>query len=173
MIDSLIVKSEIYKNKENELKKKEIKINELNEKLNEFKRALSLRDDEIKSLKSELNIAEDKLNRFKEFRNMIWIMAELKKFKNNFLVYSKLTKNEIMFHDKDKIYINKKFLEDNFFNSYQNMSFKDELHLLKLLSLIEISEENRFTKKVFVNGKYKRMIVFDRHILDFYCNICI
>ena len=117
MIDSLIVKSEIYKNKENELKKKEIEINELNEKLNEFKRALSLRDDEIKSLKSELNIAEDKLNRFKEFRNMIWIMAELKKFKNNFLVYSKLTKNEIMFHDKDKIYINKKFLEDNFFNS--------------------------------------------------------
>ncbi|HFD2085225.1 hypothetical protein ACSXC4_17265 (plasmid) [Clostridium perfringens] len=173
MIDSLIVKSEIYKNKENELKKKEIEINELNEKLNEFKRALSLRDDEIKSLKSELNIAEDKLNRFKEFRNMIWIMAELKKFKNNFLVYSKLTKNEIMFHDKDKIYINKKFLEDNFFNSYQNMSFKDKLYLLKLLSLIEVSEENRFTKKVFVNGKYKRMIVFDRHILDFYYNICI
>ncbi|XZN11426.1 hypothetical protein ACSW9M_18100 (plasmid) [Clostridium perfringens] len=136
-------------------------------------RALSLRDDEIKSLKSELNIAEDKLNRFKEFRNMIWIMAELKKFKNNFLVYSKLTKNEIMFHDKDKIYINKKFLEDNFFNSYQNMSFKDKLYLLKLLSLIEVSEENRFTKKVFVNGKYKRMIVFDRHILDFYYNICI
>ncbi len=29
-----------------------------------------------------------------------------KLFKNN--------KNEIMFHDKDKIYINKKFLEDNF-----------------------------------------------------------
>lgn len=173
MIDSLIVKSEIYKNKENELKKKEIEINELNEKLNEFKRALSLRDDEIKSLKSELNIAEDKLNRFKEFRNMIWIMAELKKFKNNFLVYSKLTKNEIMFHDKDKIYINKKFLEDNFFNSYQNMSFKDKLYLLKLLSLIEVSEENRFTKKVFVNGKYKRMIVFDRHILDFYYNICL
>ncbi|WP_415331660.1 hypothetical protein [Clostridium perfringens] len=115
MIDSLIVKSEIYKNKENELKKKEIEINELNEKLNGFKRALSLRDDEIKSLKSELNIVEDKLTRFKEFRNMIWIMAELKKFKNNFLVYSKLTKNEIMFHDKDKIYINKKFLEDNFF----------------------------------------------------------
>ncbi|XZJ40505.1 hypothetical protein ACSXDA_16555, partial (plasmid) [Clostridium perfringens] len=164
----LIVKSEIYKNKENELKKKEIKINKLNEKLNEFKRALSLRDDEIKSLKSELNIAEDKLNRFKEFRNMIWIMAELKKFKNNFLVYSKL-----MFHDKDKIYINKKFLEDNFFNSYQNMSFKDKLYLLKLLSLIEVSEENRFTKKVFVNGKYKRMIVFDMHILDFYYNICI
>ncbi|XZH90659.1 hypothetical protein ACSXEW_16755 (plasmid) [Clostridium perfringens] len=173
MIDSLIVKSEIYKNKENELKKKETKINELNEKLNEFKRALSLRDDEIKSLKSELNIVEDKLTRFKEFRNMIWIMAELKKFKNNFLVYSKLTKNEIMFHDKDKIYINKKFLEDNFFNSYQNMSFKDKLYLLKLLSLIEVSKENRFTKKVFVNGKYKRMIVFDRHILDFYYNICI
>ncbi|XZJ77603.1 hypothetical protein ACSXC9_16345 (plasmid) [Clostridium perfringens] len=173
MIDSLIVKSEIYKNKENELKKKEIKINKLNEKLNEFKRALSLRDDEIKSLKSELNIVEDKLTRFKEFRNMIWIMAELKKFKNNFLVYSKLTKNEIMFHDKDKIYINKKFLEDNFFNSYQNMSFKDKLYLLKLLSLIEVSKENRFTKKVFVNGKYKRMIVFDRHILDFYYNICI
>ncbi len=52
------------------------------------------------------------------------------------------------------------------------MLFKDKLHLLKLLNLIEVSEENRFTKKIFVNGKYKRMIVFDRHILDFHYNLC-
>ncbi|MFY8237554.1 hypothetical protein ACOT6U_15975, partial [Clostridium perfringens] len=62
--------------------------------------------------------------------------------------------------------------EENFFKTYQNMIFKDKLHLLKLLNLIEVSEKSRFTKKVFVNGKYKRMIVFDRHILDFYYNLC-
>lgn len=172
MIDSLIVKSEIYKNKENELKEKDNEIKYLNYVLEESKRALSLKDNEIKTLKSNLTITEDKLNKFKEFKNMIWIMAELKIFKNNFLSHSKLTKNETMFHDKDKIYINKKFLEDNFFNSYQNMLFKDKLHLLKLLNLIDVSEENRFTKKIFVNGKYKRMIVFDRHVLDFYYNLC-
>ncbi|MBU5889315.1 hypothetical protein JVV71_18505, partial [Vibrio cholerae O1] len=97
---------------------------------------------------------------------------EIKIFKNNFLNFSKITKNEIMFHYKDKIYINKKFLEDNFFKTYENMLFKDKLHLLKLLNLIDVSEENRFTKKVFVNGKYKRMIIFNRHILDFYNNLC-
>ena len=63
-------------------------------------------------------------------------------------------------------------MEDNFFKTYENMLFKDKLHLLKLLNLIEVSEENRFTKKVFVNGKYKRMIIFNRHILDFYNNLC-
>ena len=52
------------------------------------------------------------------------------------------------------------------------MLFKDKLYLLKLLNLIEVFEENCFTKKVFVNEKYKRMIVFDRHILDFYYNLC-
>ncbi|PWW83598.1 hypothetical protein, partial [Clostridium perfringens] len=113
-----------------------------------------------------------KLNRFNEFLNLISIMDEIKRFKDSFLSHSKITKNEIMFHDKDKIYIDKKYLAKNFFNTYQNMLFKDKLHLLKLLNLIEVSEENRFTKKVFVNGKYKRTIVFDRHILDFYYNLC-
>lgn len=172
MIESLIVKSKVYKNKENELKEKENKIKYLSDSLEEFKRALSLKKDEIEKLKSKLYITENNLNRFKEFRNIIWVMDEIKIFKNNFLNYSKTTKNEIMFHDKDKIYVNKKFLEENFFNSYENMIFKNKLNLLKLLSFIEVSEENRFTKKVFVNGKYKRMVVFDRHILDFYCNLC-
>ncbi|EHK2404993.1 MAG: hypothetical protein E6323_13480 [Clostridium perfringens] len=172
MIESLIIKSGLYKNKEIELKEKENEIKYLSDSLEELKRALTLKEDKIKSLEGELSISKNKLNKFKDFRNIIWIMTEIKVFKNNFLKYSKLIKNEIIFHDKDKIYINKKFLDDNFFNSYQNMLFKDKLHLLKLLNLIEVSEENRFTKKVFVNGKYKRMIVFDRHILDFYCNLC-
>ena len=172
MIESLIIKSGLYKNKEIELKEKENEIKYLSDSLEELKRALTLKEDKIKSLEGELSISKKKLNKFKDFRNIIWIMTEIKVFKNNFLKYSKLIKNEIIFHDKDKIYINKKFLDDNFFNSYQNMLFKDKLHLLKLLNLIEVSEENRFTKKVFVNGKYKRMIVFDRHILDFYCNLC-
>ena len=172
MIESLIIKSGLYKNKEIELKEKENEIKYLSDSLEELKRALTLKEDKIKSLEGELSISKNKLNKFKDFRNIIWIMTEIKVFKNNFLKYSKLIKNEIIFHDKDKIYINKKFLDDNFFNSYQNMLFKDKLHLLKLLNLIEVSEENRFTKKVFVNGKYKRLIVFDRHILDFYYNLC-
>lgn len=172
MIDSLIIKSEIYRKKENELKEKDDKIEYLSKSIEELKKVINLKNDEIKSLKSKLNIVEDKLNRFNEFLNLVKIVDEIKMFKNNFLNFSKITKNEIMFHDKDKIYINKKFLEDNFFKTYENMLFKDKLHLLKLLNLIEVSEENRFTKKVFVNGKYKRMIIFNRHILDFYNNLC-
>lgn len=97
---------------------------------------------------------------------------EIKRFKYSFLSHSKIIKNEIMFHDKVKIYIYKKYLAKIFFNTYQNMIFKDKLHLLKLVNLIEVSKENRFTKKVFVNEKYKRIIVFDRDILDFYYNLC-
>ena len=172
MINSLIIKSEIYRKKENELKEKDDKIEYLSKSIEELKKVINLKNDEIKSLKSKLNIVEDKLNRFNEFLNLVKIVDEIKIFKNNFLNFSKITKNEIMFHDKDKIYINKKFLEDNFFKTYENILFKDKLHLLKLLNLIEVSEENRFTKKVFVNGKYKRMIIFNRHILDFYNNLC-
>lgn len=172
MIDSLIIKSEIYRNKENELKEKNNKIECLNNILEEFKRALNFKDTEIEILKGNIKIISKKLNRFNEFLSLIRVMDEIKKFKDNFLSHSKITKNEIMFHDKDKIYIDKKYLAKNFFNTYQNMLFKDKLHLLKLLTLIEVLEENRFTKKVFVNGKYKRMIVFARHILDFHYNLC-
>lgn len=172
MIDSLIIKSEIYRKKENELKEKDSKIECLDGAIEELKRTMNLKDDEIKNLKSNIESLSNKLNRFNEFLNLIKMIDELKRFKDNFLSHSKITKNETMFHDKDKIYIDKKYLAENFFNTYQNMFFKDKLHLLKLLNLIEVSEENRFTKKIFVNGKYKRMIVFDRHILDFYYNLC-
>ena len=172
MIDSLIIKSEIYRKKENELKEKDSKIECLDGAIEELKRTMNLKDDEIKNLKSNIESLSNKLNRFNEFLNLIKMIDELKRFKDNFLSHSKITKNETMFHDKDKIYIDKKYLAKNFFNIYQNMLFKDKLHLLKLLNLIEVSEENRFTKKIFVNGKYKRMIVFDRHILDFYYNLC-
>lgn len=172
MIDSLIIKSEIYRKKENELKEKDNKIEYLIGVIEEFKRAMNLKDDEIKTLKSNIESLSNKLNRFNEFLNLIRLIDEIKRFKDSFLSHSKITKNEIMFHDKDKIYIDKKYLAKNFFNTYQNMLFKDKLHLLKSLNLIEVSEENRFTKKVFVNGKYKRMIIFNRHILDFYNNLC-
>lgn len=172
MINNLIIKSEIYKKKENELKEKDSKIEYLEFSLEELKRALGLKKDEIKVLKDNINILSKRIHEFNEFSNFIKIIDEVKNFKENFLSHSKITKNEIMFHDKDKIYINKEYLTNNFFNIYQNMLFKDKLYLLKTLSLILVSEDNRFTKKVFVSGKYKRMIVFDRHILDFYCNLC-
>lgn len=172
MIDNLIIRSEIYRKKENELKEKDNKIEYLSGAIEELNKTLFLKDDEIKTLKLDIESLSKKLNRFNNFLNLIMVMDEIKRFKDNFLIHSKLTKNETMFHDKDKIYINKKFLEESFFNTYQNMLFKDKLHLLKLLNLIEVSEENRFTKKVFVNRKYKRMIVFDRHILGFYYNLC-
>ncbi|XZM28740.1 hypothetical protein ACSXAF_15340 (plasmid) [Clostridium perfringens] len=46
MIDSLIIKSEIYKNKENELKEKDNKIEYLSGTIEEFKRAVDLKDDQ-------------------------------------------------------------------------------------------------------------------------------
>ncbi len=172
MIDSLIIKSEIYRKKENELKEKDNRIEYLSGVIEELNKTLFLKDDEIKILKGNIESLSKKFNRFDEFLNLVKIMDEVKRFKDSFLSHSKITKNEIMFHDKNKIYIDKKYLAKNFFNIYQNMLFKDKLHLLKLLNFIEISEENRFIKKVFLNGKYKRMIVFNRHILDFYYNLC-
>ncbi|MGU9041470.1 hypothetical protein ACV3XB_16125, partial [Clostridium perfringens] len=94
MIDSLIIKSEIYRKKENELKEKDDKIEYLSKSIEELKKVINLKNDEIKSLKSKLNIVEDKLNRFNEFLNLVKIVDEIKIFKNNFLNFSKITKNE-------------------------------------------------------------------------------
>ena len=41
-----------------------------------------------------------------------------------------------------QIFRAQKYLAKNFFNTYQNMLFKDKLHLLKLLNLIEVSDWN-------------------------------
>ena len=123
MIDSLIIKSEIYRKKENELKEKDSKIECLDGAIEELKRTMNLKDDEIKNLKSNIESLSNKLNRFNEFLNLIKMIDELKRFKDNFLSHSKITKNETMFHDKDKIYIDKKYLAKNFFNTYQNMLF--------------------------------------------------
>ena len=92
MIDSLIIKSEIYRKKENELKEKDDKIEYLSKSIEELKKVINLKNDEIKSLKSKLNIVEDKLNRFNEFLNLVKIVDEIKIFKNNFLNFSKITK---------------------------------------------------------------------------------
>ena len=48
MIDSLVIKSEIHKNKENELIKKERE--ELNETIKQYKRYLSSKNGDIKNL---------------------------------------------------------------------------------------------------------------------------
>lgn len=172
MIDSLIIKSEIYKNKENELIKKEKEIKELKNDIENYKRALNKKLEDIQELKDELKNEKDNLESIRKFSAIIKIFDELKKFNNKFISHSKLTRNNTIFHDKDKIYINKKYLEDNFFNVYPIMEFKEKLYLLKSFSLIEVSEENRYTKKVFIDGKYKRMIVFNRDILKYYCNLC-
>ncbi len=172
MIDSLIIKSEIYKNKENELIKKEKEIKELKNDIENYKRALNKKLEDIQELKDELKNEKDNLESIRKFSVIIKIFDELKKFNNKFISHSKLTRNNTIFHDKDKIYINKKYLEDNFFNVYPIMEFKEKLYLLKSFSLIEVSEENRYTKKVFIDGKYKRMIVFNRDILKYYCDLC-
>ena len=172
MIDSLIIKSEIYKNKENELIEKEKEIEELKKNIENCKRALNKKSKDIQELKNELEDEKNNLESIRKFSVIIKIFDELKKFNNKFISHSKLTRNNIMFHDKDRIYINKKYLENNFFNVYPIMDFKEKLHLLKLLTVIEVSEENRYTRKVFVEGKYKRMIVFNRDILKYYCNLC-
>lgn len=54
MIDNLIIKSEIYRKKENELKEKDNKIEYLSDALEEFKRVIGLKDDEIRTLKGYL-----------------------------------------------------------------------------------------------------------------------
>lgn len=172
MIESLIIKSEIYKNKENELIEKEKEIKELKSDIENYKRELNKKSEDIQELKNELENEKNNLESIRKFSVIIKIFDELKKFNNKFISHSKLTRNNIMFHDKDKIYINKKYLEDNFFNVYPIMDLKEKLYLLKSLNLIEVSEENRYTRKIFIEGKYKRMIVFNRDILKYYCDLC-
>ncbi|PWW83534.1 hypothetical protein [Clostridium perfringens] len=81
MIDSLIIKSDIYRKKENELKEKDNKIEYLSSALEEFKRAVDLKDDEIKILKGSIESLSKKLNKFNEFLNLIMIMNEIKNLK--------------------------------------------------------------------------------------------
>ncbi|MGU9126515.1 hypothetical protein ACV3YY_16285, partial [Clostridium perfringens] len=90
MIDSLIIKSEIYRKKENELKEKDSKIECLDGAIEELKRTMNLKDDEIKNLKSNIESLSNKLNRFNEFLNLIKMIDELKRFKDNFLSHSKI-----------------------------------------------------------------------------------
>lgn len=54
MIDSLIIKSEIYKNKENELIKKDQEIKELKGDIENYKRALNKKLEYIQELKNGL-----------------------------------------------------------------------------------------------------------------------
>ena len=54
MIDSLIIKSEIYRKKENELKEKDSKIEYLSGAIEELNKTISLKDNEIKILKSNI-----------------------------------------------------------------------------------------------------------------------
>lgn len=172
MIDSLIIKSEIYKIKENELQEKEKEIEELKDTIEKYKRALGLKNNDIENLKDELKDEKSNLDRIRGFAPIIKLIDELKRFNRQLLSHSKLTRNNTMFHDKDRIYINKKYLVDKFFNAYDHIDFKEKLYLLKLLSVIEVSEENRYTRKVFIEGKYKRMIVFNRDIVNYYHNLC-
>ncbi|PWX43865.1 hypothetical protein CYK72_16865, partial [Clostridium perfringens] len=85
MIDNLIIKSEIYRKKENELKEKDNEIEYLSGVIEELKRAVDLKDDEIKNLKCNIESLSKKLNRFNEFLNLISIMDEIKRFKDSFL----------------------------------------------------------------------------------------
>lgn len=179
MFKGLVSKSEFYKNKENELKEREKEIEELKLKLEKEKRALRLRDEkneklkcENEELKNDIEKEKMKIEKVKMFYPFIKLIDELIRFNDNLLRHSKLTRNKIMFHDKERIYIDKKYLEDNFFNIYDHMFFIEKLNLLKLLSLIDVSEEKRYTKKVFIEGKYKRMIVFDRNVIKYYCTLC-
>lgn len=172
MIENIIIKSEIYKNKVNDLKEKEREIKELKCGIEKYKRDLNDKNQEIELIKNKLLDSKSNLDRIREFEPIIELMDEIKDFNSTFISYSKLTRNDFIFHDKDKICVNKKYLQDNFFNIYDYLDFKEKLNLLRLLNIIEMSEEKRFTKKIFVNGKYKRMIVFNREAIKYYCNLC-
>ena len=62
VIDNLIIKSEIYRKKENELKEKDNEIEYLSGVIEELKRAVDLKDDEIKNLKCNIESLSKKLN---------------------------------------------------------------------------------------------------------------
>lgn len=156
MIDKLLMKNESYKNKIEEIK--------------------SLKND-IESLKAELNqknktIKElsKRIENREKFRFICSMVIQMKKIEEKIPRISKKERNEILWHDASKIYISREKLNDFIDDEQIGESKSTILEYLRLMNVVE-SEGDRFTKKVSINGKYKRMVILNREVIRKYLNM--
>lgn len=160
MLDRLLMKNKSYKEKV--------------EKLIKFKDIIDKQRVEIKNRdlivlrqKEENQKLKLKLKNREPFKFISYMVIQMKYLEENIIKISKKERNENVWHDNNKIYISRKILDSFLFDEEMNTSKTKILEFLRLMSVIE-SEGDRFTKKVFINGKYKRMIILNRHIMKKY-----
>ena len=149
-----------YKDKAEEVRR-------LKETIEKRELEINNKDSIILNLKEENEKLKSKLENRDRFRFISFMIIQMKKLEDNLPRISKKERNEILWHDFNKIYIARKKLDDFLLDEQINTSKTRILEFLRLMNVIE-SEGDRFTKKVSINGKYKRMIILNREVMREY-----
>lgn len=162
MMDKLLMMNKTYKNKAEE-------VTRLKETIERRELEINNKNSMILKLKEENEKLKSKLETRDRFRFISFMVIQMKKLEDNLPRISKKERNEVLWHDFNKIYIDRKKLDDFLLDEEMRTSKTRILEFLRLMSVIE-SEGDRFTKKVSINGKYKRMIILNRNIMRQYIN---
>jgi hypothetical protein len=163
MIDKLLMKNENYKNKIEEVERLKNNIEILKKDIGNLNIELDRRNKKIKELSEQVEIRE-------KFRFICCMVIQMKKFEEKLPRISKKERNEILWHDSNKIYISREKLNDFIDDEQIGESKSTILEYLRLMNVVE-SEGDRFTKKVSINGKYKRMVILNREVMRKYLNM--
>lgn len=160
MMDKLLMMNKTYKDKAEEVSRLKSIIE---------KREIEIKNKDlmILNLKEENEKLKAKLENRDKFSFISFMVIQMKKLEDNLPRISKKERNEVLWHDFNKIYIARKKLDDFLLDEPMNTSKTKILEFLRLMSVIE-SEGDRFTKKVSIKGKYKRMIVLNREVMREY-----
>lgn len=156
MIDKLLMKNENYKSKIEEINNLENDIESLKVELNQKNKLI--------------NELSEKIEQGKKFRFIRCMIVQMKRFEERIPRVSKKERNEILWHDASKIYISREKLNDFIDDEQIGESKSTILEYLRLMNVVE-SEGDRFTKKVSINGKYKRMVILNREVMRKYLNM--
>ena len=156
MIDKLLMKNKSYKNKIEE-------IESLKNDIESLKAELNQKNKTIKELSKRIENRE-------KFRFICSMVIQMKKIEEKIPRISKKERNEILWHDASKIYISREKLNDFIDDEQIGESKSTILEYLRLMNVVE-SEGDRFTKKVSINGKYKRMVILNREVIRKHLNM--
>lgn len=163
MIDKLLMKNENYKNKIEEIERLKNNIEILKKDNEKLKINLNQKNKTINELQEKLEFKE-------KFRFIACMVEQMKVFERRIPRISKKERNEILWHDSNKIYISREKLNDFIYDKEIRESKSTILEYLRLMNVVE-SEGDRFTKKVSINGKYKRMVILNREVMRKYLNM--
>lgn len=163
MLDKLLMKNENYKNKIEEMERLKNNIEILKKDNEKLKINLNQKNKTINELQEELEFKE-------KFRFIACMVEQMKIFERRIPRISKNERNEILWHDNNKIYVSREKLNDFIYDKEIRESKSKILEYLRLMNVVE-SEGDRFTKKVSINGKYKRMVILNREVMRKYLNM--